>query len=66
METQTTCSAPPGQVVATASAANADFVRGLGADQVIDYKQQRCVLCQWSAGQLLLECELLVTLAASR
>ncbi|KAI7838708.1 hypothetical protein COHA_007505 [Chlorella ohadii] len=29
------------QVVATASAANADFVRSLGADQVIDYKQQR-------------------------
>ncbi|PRW57936.1 NADPH:quinone reductase [Chlorella sorokiniana] len=29
------------QVVATASAANAEFARSLGADQVIDYKQQR-------------------------
>ena len=30
------------QVVATASAANVEFVRRLGADQVIDYRQQRC------------------------
>ena len=46
METPITCSATPnpGQVVATASAVNAEFVRGLGADQVIDYKQQRCVV----------------------
>jgi NADPH:quinone reductase-like Zn-dependent oxidoreductase len=29
------------QVIGTASAANADYVRGLGADQVIDYKKVR-------------------------
>lgn len=29
------------EVIATASAANADFVRGLGADRVIDYRNER-------------------------
>lgn len=29
------------QVIATASASNLDFVRGLGADQVIDYRAER-------------------------
>lgn len=41
---------PAPQVVATASAANTEFVRSLGADQVIDYKQQRCVVCMPSGG----------------